>query len=729
MDIFREVNGWTADEFLSQFRLSTAADGKSYVCPVCNKGKHGDGIRPRLNSKRQVKWHCFGACARDYSNFDLAAAVLGYDSERELEEATRAIKDRLGYSDDKPAASKGLNLVKHGYNNVEARTAGDNNFSFSKGEESARSDKNAGSVSEVDEKNTASEKEPRNLAKLYKYCRENYSIEKFVDECGGKWRGLTAKTLTAAGCLYHAEYMVGEGEKAPVVIVPYDDELYFWREVNGKRRGVPKDVKRKVYVAAPIKTTAPNFMFESELDALSAAQVLGNLQIGCVATGSASFVQLTLEQLERQFGNAAQKPSFIVVFDNDESGVKQSREMVAALRSAGYPAESFFLEGNGKEPNLAGTVYYDSDGNERVFPKTDANDVLQRGGNELMYALLNCIDEYDAGLRQSSELMTAARERERLAETNKSGIKDFPLSEYFAGQFFSDVALTSRYSERRTGFANLDGTGDFERGGQKQIFMPGLYMLGGQPGTGKTSFAWQLVNQLADAGEFCVFCSYEMSRLELYSKMIARELFKQKRARRPVLALSSAEIRLGRGNDLQEVRAVVSTFAKSAATSLRVLELTNTPVTELFKHLEPLIADAGKPPVVVVDYLQIAPPVPNGVKVPTTKEKIDDILLRLKNFQRDNNATVIVVSAFNRQNGKDGEFEAFRESSSIDYSADVTWSLMTKGGKDGLKKNPRPIRLKCIKNRNGAVYDCFFNYYPAGEFFDACDESDLGGED
>ena len=190
MDIFDEINSWTADELLSQFRLSVARDGKSYVCPICQNGTGdtGDGIKPRINSKGQVKWHGF-KCDKDYSNFDLAAATLGYDSERELTESARALKERLGYSDK---------VI----------------FSFSKAKQSSRpaAGSDSRSVVNVSEKKSASDKEPKNYAGLYKFCRENYDLKKFFDEQGGTWRGFTYEFAKSAGFLYHAEYMVGDGE-------------------------------------------------------------------------------------------------------------------------------------------------------------------------------------------------------------------------------------------------------------------------------------------------------------------------------------------------------------------------------------------------------------------------------------------------------------------------------------------------------------------------------------
>ena len=254
-----------------------------------------------------------------------------------------------------------------------------------------------------------------------------------------------------------------------------------------------------------------------------------------------------------------------------------------------------------------------------------------------------------------------------------------------------------------------------------QIFLPGLYVVGAKPGFGKTTFVWQLLNQLAE-NEVCVYASYEMSRFELATKTIAREMYKAYPELSRRLNLSSANIRRGAGKGLPELNRLAENFSFSKA-QLHVAELTNTDISELCKHVRELSEQVQKPCTLAVDYLQIVPS--KNVKA-TTKEKIDDAMLQLKNFQRDTGATVIVISAFNRANGNDAEFSSFRESSSIEYSADCLWALQRRDDGDDADNSkftePRPMELKCLKNRNGAPYTVQFDYYAAHDYFEPCEE-------
>ena len=77
MNIFDEVNSLPEAVVARRLGLSTARDGKSYLCPDCGNGsgKSGDGIKQsKLNGK--LVWHCY-RCGGHWSNVDLVALVEG----------------------------------------------------------------------------------------------------------------------------------------------------------------------------------------------------------------------------------------------------------------------------------------------------------------------------------------------------------------------------------------------------------------------------------------------------------------------------------------------------------------------------------------------------------------------------------------------------------------------------------------------------------------------------
>lgn len=301
------------------------------------------------------------------------------------------------------------------------------------------------------------------------------------------------------------------------------------------------------------------------------------------------------------------------------------------------------------------------------------------------------------------------------SETTSSG-----FSTFFKEKFGSKVEEMKEYASRKTGFANLDS---------EQIFTPGLYVLGGLPALGKTTFAWQLLEQMARQGEKCVYCSYEMSEFELYTKSAMRELFSRDRNTK----LTSAGIR--RGDETRTLKEILVEFGEIGI-DLTVVEMQEQDIDDLIFGLRKYCVE--KAPVIVLDYLQI---VPVRRREASAKQGIDEIVRKLKNFQRETGATFIVISSFNRQNyGQQVAFESFKESGNIEYSADVVWGLQlyaTRELKEGAtnqnreiiskakEANPRQVELKCLKNRQGKNYSCYFKYYAAVDTFESCKEEDF----
>jgi replicative DNA helicase len=98
-----------------------------------------------------------------------------------------------------------------------------------------------------------------------------------------------------------------------------------------------------------------------------------------------------------------------------------------------------------------------------------------------------------------------------------------------------------------------------------------------------------------------------------------------------------------------------------------------------------------------------------------------------------------LISSYNRNSYKiETGFEAFKESGAIEYGSDVMFALqlycLDEKGKPSTSqadfdqakmKQPRPMILKCLKNRYGNDYKIYFNYYSATETFVPCEETGL----
>lgn len=328
------------------------------------------------------------------------------------------------------------------------------------------------------------------------------------------------------------------------------------------------------------------------------------------------------------------------------------------------------------------------------------------------------IDDAQKGLKSVSDIISNYHATLENITLSSQPSKSLQISPYFAHNLKNDIANLKDYANRKTDFSNID---------QHQFFAPGLYVIGATPAAGKTTFCWQLLEQLAYNGESCIFCSYEMSALELFTKTTARNLFLRDKSS----SLTAADIR--RGGWTNELDNIIDNVANSNL-NLQVLELQDESIDDLLNLIRPLCTNSRKAPIVCLDYLQIVPHNKDNIKL-----GIDDSVRKLKKFQRDTNTTFIVISSFNRTNyNQSVSFESFKESGGIEYSADVVWALQLyvmneiKGGADisntrkkiddAKKIQPRQIHLKCLKNRQGSNYDCFFNYFSAHDYFEPCNE-------
>ena len=662
MNIFQQVNLLSEEEITVAANLRKANDEKSWVCPKCgngSNGKKGDGIRQKLR-KGRLNWWC-PRCEANMSNSDVIAESYGISDTAEL---AKKLEELF------PQKSKPFLSFEGKYVREESR--------------------DAAAKASVGAQEPAGRK---NYARMYAVCQR--ALPRFLAAHGGLWRGLTNETLHEASVGYNCNY-----RNKKVMILPYDDVTFFWREVDGKAKGVNVGGKRRLYEAMTLKTGKGtiNFLMEGELDALTVKQALSSFKesVGVAATGSISFTEMLIRELDSQYATGSERPRFIWLGDNDNRGVKGSAKMVSALKVAGYPAISVFFA-------------------EEGMAKVDANQYLQEHGTEALSRwLFNVVEE------RKAELDKVLLEIKK-ATAQTRGIVISSLSEYLTDDFDSELESVSLYLGRSTGFENLDGV---------QLFLPGVYVLGGSPGAGKTTFAWQLLSQLAEgddlkgrSAEHCVYCSYEMSRLELASKSIAREMRRHRLANKDVgLCLSSADIRLGNGRGTDEFKLAKEKFVRTAK-NLRVAELSNTTLSELLVLLRSEADSAknlGLPLTVAIDYLQLIP-VENAKA--TAKERVDEIMLTLKTFQRETKSTLIILSALNREGnrGMSNALFSFKESGAIEYSADVTWNLgFSVESEEEQKIMPRREELKCLKNRNGATYKVEFDYYADSDYFCPC---------
>ncbi len=365
-------------------------------------------------------------------------------------------------------------------------------------------------------------------------------------------------------------------------------------------------------------------------------------------------------------------------------------------------------------PDAVTTTAYIDDAIERVRACSQQRQLLQAASKLAERAL--------SGNEPPAKLMTdfSADFSNIMRRSSTSGLLN--VFSYIKKGLQSDIEELARFSNRKTGFANLDACMDNK-------FAPGLYVLGATPAIGKTTFCWQLLEQLAAQQQHCIYVSYEMDKVRLVTKTLARRAFLiNEREYTP----SAAAIRNGQWTDaVQKAADEAAVFADY----FHFMKFSLENIDELINSLY-IATQAWESPVICIDYLQNIPPLKEFAG--NTKLSVDDCVRKLKTFQEATKSVVVAISSINRLNYTQPiTMEAMKESGVIEYTADVIWGLQMnivnqltsktglidakKAINDAVMQQPREVHLKCLKNREGGNYDCWFDYYCAHDFFEPND--------
>ena len=260
------------------------------------------------------------------------------------------------------------------------------------------------------------------------------------------------------------------------------------------------------------------------------------------------------------------------------------------------------------------------------------------------------------------------------------------------------------------------------------FYAKNLVILGAISSIGKTTLALQVGDNIAKSGKDVLIFSLEMSKEELIAKSLSRNSFlKAYDKRSTYLALTTREVLKGIGINTSLINNEKRTqlygeafneYKENIAQNVYITECNDDieiNIETINEKIKNHIAITNNNPFVIIDYLQI---IQNKAKGLTDKQVIDKIVTSLKRIARDNNITILLISAFNRASyNQESNLASFRDSSTIEYTSDVLISLQHEkldGVTDDSKKvntnqeqqkDERELTLKVLKNRNGRITD------------------------
>ena len=481
--------------------------------------------------------------------------------------------------------------------------------------------------------------------------------------------------------------------KTPRLIIPRSPSSYLARDT---RKDIPDSQKPygKQNSPGPIslfnmavleQTEKPVYVVEGEIDAMSICEVGGEAIAVCSTSNVRSFAQA----VRRRKDEKKPVPALIIAFDEDEAGQKASAALSAALQELQVPYG----------------LYSPHEGYK------DANEALRSNREKLRMKVLLGMEHIDA--------LTASQQE----ENRQAYIQQYAVRPYLS-DFWDGIRESISTEAVRTGFSLLDTALD---GGLYE----GLYGIGAISSLGKTTFALQMADQIAESGQDVLIFSLEMSRKELIAKSLSRKtacLLLQSgghmRNAKTARGIMAGKRYAGYSTEEKQLINTAVRSYETVADKLFIIEAMGTVgVEEVRAQVEHHIRCTGRKPVVIIDYLQILAP---HNERSTDKQNTDYAILQLKRLSRDCRIPVIVISSFNRENySSKVSMQAFKESGAIEYSTDVLIGLQLKGtGEKGFDadeakaKNPREVEAVILKNRNGSVGDKIsYRYYTLFNYF------------
>lgn len=504
--------------------------------------------------------------------------------------------------------------------------------------------------------------------------------------------GITEAGIKKFKLGFDPEFSFG-GVRQPAIIIP-NGYSYTARSINSEAERFncySQTEGSPLFNLEALTENKPVLIVENELDAVSC----GELEMSAVSIGSADNVSQLLRYF-KEHEEVRPKYPLHVSMDKDAAGDRASRELVNGLNGMGIPAHNVDVSGDYKNVSEA-----------------------------------LCIDResFRSSLEQVSKHAKPVEENKRDRESylRSSGLGRM--------QSFRRKAERNRYiAPVRTGFPKLDET----LGGG---LFSGLYIIGAISSLGKSAFALQIADNIAkNDGKDVLFFALEMSPEELMARSISRETYEgvNEEDSPEEVARTTREILNGQNYDdfsEEAKRAIEEAYAsyeeygehiffinKKVTHSEEGTQDTNiNTVDDIREAVQHHVNVMNCTPVVIVDYLQLlGSSSGNGAGRLTVEENV----VALKKLSRDFNTPVLVISSLNRASyDKEIAFEAFRESSSIEYSCDLLIGLQferpedTEGeeagkGKKGKakfdineakRKDVRDLEAVILKNRNGVT--------------------------
>ena len=221
-----------------------------------------------------------------------------------------------------------------------------------------------------------------------------------------------------------------------------------------------------------------------------------------------------------------------------------------------------------------------------------------------------------------------------------------------------------------TGFPKLD-----------QVFnggvVPGLYLLAAMTGLGKTTFFLQLMTSFARQGYDCFYISMEMSKLDLFGKIISRHSLELLSGKERQHAFSMTDITNGSASISTDPKTKqlfddsVNRFSNYAKRVFIINGYDSFGIKDVKRIIENHISLTGRKPILFLDYIQLLRP---NEKL-TDMQNISATITGLK-YLVSQGVPVFAISSLNRASyDNPAKLEGLKGNGELEYSCEICMVL------------------------------------------------------
>lgn len=494
--------------------------------------------------------------------------------------------------------------------------------------------------------------EPANYNDYYIKCFDNLeNYPEAVEYLKGRGISLTTAHRLLIGFDPQADPATAPGALAdeykphatPRIIAPCTNDFYIARRIDPDpqyKKINPAGSNTRIFNTIAIYSKRTKYCFVVE--GFFDALAVEEHGHEAIALSSAGNGQLLIDQLEKR---PAVGKTFIICFDKDPDPntratvEKEAADLAAELTKLNYKAVLFNISGSSGDPN-------------------------------------------DAAVKDPAKFEQMLTDAEATADRDE--LDDF-----------LDKIQTKAYQPISSGLPYFD---ELTGGTLPQS----LTVLLGEPGSGKTILMQELAEAMAthNAGRPIVYLNFETAKEYLFARAISARLYRRGNIKR-----TAKQILQGykwNEKERKEITATIEDYRRESLPHISYNPAEVKPTLEsLQDYLQTLTEQAdGKPAAALfVDYLQLI----QSDKVQDVKDRLTQALISLKDYAKENNTFVYLISAISRSSNGHIDQASARDTSAIEYHANVILSIAPYKDQANTKPGETRMILKVLKDRDGSA--------------------------